>query len=512
VIVGIDLGTTYSAVATLGPDGRPTVLPNRLGEPTTPSCVSFVGPDEVLVGTLAKQQLVTDPDHAVALIKRHMGSQHPLRFHGADHTPESVSALILRALVADAAAELGRPAGEPVRAVITVPAYFGLREREATQQAAEMAGIEVLELIAEPVAAALAYRISAGGSGPAQRTLLVYDLGGGTFDCTVLRCTAGSVTVLATDGDSHLGGAEVDQRLAAALLDRLAERLPVDADHPAEDAGTVAATAAVAEAAKRHLTERRSQPVVVRHGAHVLRTEIGRDLLAQAARDLVDRTMAIVARLLCTVGPDVGIDDVVLVGGSSRLPAVAEALTARFGRSPRSLDPELAVARGAAVRAGQLAREPATGLTTGRAVTVLPRGVGVLVRDSHDPAGLREYVQHVLAANTPLPARCTTPFATIVDHQAAVRIQVFEQAGAVLSQEVGNNRAVLDGEFRGLPERPAGSRIDVTLSVGLDGRLAVAAHTDEGAPLPLEAFVQGVVDGAAAEQLTARTGAMTIRQ
>jgi len=507
MIVGIDLGTTYSAVAAAPHGGRPRVLPNQLGELTTPSCVHFAGPDEVVVGALAKDRLRTDPDDTVALIKRRMGTEFTLHFHGTDHTPESVSALILRALVADAAEELGAAPDEPVRAVITVPAYFGLREREATQQAAEMADIDVLELVAEPVAAALHY----GTSDTTERTVLVYDLGGGTFDCTVLRSGGGSVAVLATDGDSHLGGAEVDERLGAELLDRLAEVLPPGAEHPSEDIAAVRTATSLAEIAKRNLAGRTRQEVTFRHGGQVLRTDIGRDLLAAASQDLVDRTMAIVERLLGTVGPGVRIDDVVLVGGSSRLPAVGEAVTARFGKPPLLVDPELAVALGAALRAERLT---AGAVASGReqAVAVLPRGVGVLVRDSNDPAGLREFVHHVLAPNTALPATATTPFATILDDQSTVRIQVFEQAGAVLSEELSHNRRVLDGEFDGLPGRRAGSRLDVTVSVGLDGRLTVSGEGPGRTTLRLEAYVEGVVDGADAARLTARTAAMTVRQ
>jgi molecular chaperone DnaK (HSP70) len=516
--LGIDLGTTYSAVATVDATGRPRVLPNRLGELTTPSVVSFLDGSEVVVGSLAKDRRATDPEGTVALIKRHMGTHYPLEFHGAAHTPESVSALILRAVVEDAAAELGAPPGEPVRAVVTVPAYFGLREKEATQQAARLAGIEVLELVAEPVAAALHYGVA--DTGPTvlgNRTILVYDLGGGTFDCTVLHCTGGAVAVLATDGDSHLGGAEVDERLGDALLERLAGELPADADHPADDEALVQEAIGLAEIAKRNLAGKERHRVTLRHAGHVLKVDVDRDMVAGISGDLVDRTMVILERLLAAAGPGVTIDEVVLVGGSSRLPQVAAALTARFGRAPLLSDPELAVALGAAVRADRLASAAGTGalaLAASQAVAVLPRAVGVLVRDSHDPAGLREFVQHVLTANAPLPATATAPFATILDNQATVRIQVFEQAGAVVSEEAAHNRRVLDGEFSGLPDCPAGSRVDVTISVGLDGRLDVTANLAKrrGGQLTLEAYVEGVVDGAEAADLAARTSAMMIRQ
>ena len=514
VILGIDLGTTYSAVATTDATGRPRVLLNRLGELTTPSVVSFLDDREVVVGALAKDRRATDPEGTVALIKRHMGTHYPLEFHGGAHTPESVSALILRAVVEDAAARLGVSLpGEPVRAVVTVPAYFGLREKEATQQAAALAGIDVLELVAEPVAAALHY----GVNDSTDRTILVYDLGGGTFDCTVLRCSGGNVAVLATDGDSHLGGAEIDERLGDALLERLAEELPADADHPADDEALVQEAIGLAEIAKRNLASKQRHGITLRHAGHTLRLDVDREMVAGISGDLVDRTMVVVERLLAAAGPSVTIDEVVLVGGSSRLPQVAAALTARFGRPPLMSDPELAVALGAAVRANRLASAAGTGalaLAATQAVAVLPRGVGVLVRDSNDKAGLREFVQHILTANTPFPATATAPFATILDNQATVRIQVFEQAGAVLSEEVAHNRRVLDGEFSGLPDCPAGSKVDVTISVGLDGRLDVTANLAKrrGGQLTLEAYVEGVVDGAEAANLAARTSAIMIRQ
>ncbi len=212
-IVGIDLGTTNSVVATVDDDGTVVVLPNASGGEITPSVVYFEPDGTVVVGDEAVQATAVDPENGVQLIKRVMGTEFPLVMRGQQHTPESVSALILRQLVT---AATGDDAAK-VSAVITVPAYFGHAEREATYQAGVIAGLDVLELLDEPVAAAAHYGLNSGGD----RTVLVYDLGGGTFDTTVLRVSGGAVQVLATDGHSSLGGADVDQRLFDVILDRL---------------------------------------------------------------------------------------------------------------------------------------------------------------------------------------------------------------------------------------------------------------------------------------------------
>ena len=515
MILGIDLGTTFCAVATTEPDGRARVLPNALGEVTTPSCVYFESASDAVVGALAKSSAAHDPDNAVTLIKRRMGTEYPLEFHGVAHTPESVSGVLLRSLVADARVALRAPGDERARAVITVPAYFGLREREATQQAALLAGIEVLELVSEPVAAALHYGITDGTS----RCVLVYDLGGGTFDCTVLRVGPDGVHVVATDGDSQLGGADIDQRVTDLMLSALDDATPPEVD-PREDEGLVQQVLATAEAAKRALTSRESHAVTLWYGGASTTVALDRACLNELTEDLVQRTLVIVDRLLATAGPQGRVSEVMLVGGSSRMPAVAEALHVRLGLPPRLVDPELAVALGAAVRAEALARvsDPPTtatssGLTSGRhAVSVLPRSVGVLVRDSTDSAGLREFVHHALSRNTPLPASATVPFATILDRQRRVRIQIFEQAGAVPSEEPSHNRRVLDGELTGLSELRAGSRIDITLWIGADGRLAVTAREPRGGrSLELEAYIDGVIDAKLGEQLATGAGGLTIR-
>nr|AGS49284.1 chaperone protein DnaK [uncultured bacterium esnapd2] len=495
MILGIDLGTTYSAVATVGPDGRAFVLPNEVGEQTTPSVVHFESCSSVLVGTAAVQAGTVDPDNTVSLIKRQMGSDFDLVFHGVRHTPESVSALILRALV---------NTDEPVRAVITVPAYFGIREREATAQAARLAGIEVLELLSEPVAAALYYgtaELTSGGG-----TVLVYDLGGGTFDTTVLKVQPTGVSVIATDGDSKLGGADWDARIAEYLTERFAEAVP-DVD-PFDDDDFPHRVQAAAESAKRALSTTESRPVVLRACGASVTVTFDREILERLGADLVDRTMSIVRRVIGNAArygtPD--IRHAILVGGSSKMPAIAQAISEELTIEPRVVQPDLAVVLGAAIRAHQMTK------TRGVTTSVVPRSFGILVHDSYDPEATREMVVHVVHQNQPLPAETSVSFCTVADGRERIRVQVYEQAGDLPSEEVGHNRRVLDGELT-VPPLPAGSPIEITFRVDADGRLTVTAREPgSGARLDLQAYVDGVVDASTADDLTATLAGIAVRQ
>ena len=517
MIIGIDLGTTYSAVATVGADGYPTALANSIGDLTTPSVVYFESASSVLVGVAARSAAVPDPDNGVELIKRQMGTEARPQFHGATHTPESVSSLILRSLVADTLQAAARD--EPVRAVVTVPAHFGIREREATLQAARLAGIEVLELLAEPVAAALHYITSprSGYDHTRGGATLVYDLGGGTFDTTVLTVGPDGLRVVATDGDSRLGGADWDERITAYLLENFV-RAADDAD-AYDDEQFLRYVDDVAEQAKRALSTTTARDVVLRRGSVSTTVPFDRSVLARLGADLVDRTTTIARRV--SVAAALRVDEVILVGGASRMPAVAEAITTELGIRPRLVEPDLAVVYGAAIRAHQLVSRPSLAVAGGLmsaiadkpTTSVVPRSFGVLLADSHDPSGTREVVAHTVHQNQPLPASTTTPFCTIVDGQDRVRIQVYEQAGDLPSEEVAHNRRVLDGELTNLPPLRAGSRIDVTLRVSQDGLLSVTAREPRsGATLTLEAYVDGVVDEAVTRQLEGELRGLTIRQ
>ncbi|HEY5400434.1 MAG TPA: Hsp70 family protein [Trebonia sp.] len=532
-VVGIDLGTTNSVVATVADDGTVTVLPNANGGEITPSVVYFEPDGTAVIGEEAVQATAVDPENGVQLIKRSMGTEFPLLIRGQQHTPESISALILRQLVT-AATETTTQDGAKVSAVITVPAYFGLAEREATYQAGVIAGIDVLELLDEPVAAATHYGLTAGGN----RTVLVYDLGGGTFDTTVLSIANGAVQVLATDGHSSLGGADVDQRLFDVILARLGEQLPADElDAITEDRTTLAELVLETEAAKKDLSARVSRQVKVRTPTSRTSVTITRADLEAACADLFDTTGEIIGRVLRAAGSDggAGIDEVIMVGGSSRIPMLAPRLAALLGKTPRLTDPDLAVAKGAALRAHHLVKSTQLNALRARArgsaqasasasasggaervgqvVPVTPRAVGILIEDSFDPSGKRSFVEHLVVANTPLPVERTEErFGTILENQESVRVQVYEQAGPAPSPEVGHNRRVLDGELTGIGTLPAGSLIRITVQIAVDGRLTVIAHEPQsGRELRLEAYVEGVVDGAETARLTRLVGLAKVR-
>jgi molecular chaperone DnaK len=519
-IVGIDLGTTNSVVASVDDSGSVVVLPNASGREITPSVVYFEPDGSVVVGEDAVQATAVDPDNGVQLIKRVIGTEFPLRVRGQRHTPESISALILRQLVSAVAGG----GGDTVSAVITVPAYFGLAEREATYQAGVIAGIDVLELLDEPVAAATHYGLTSSGD----RTALVYDLGGGTFDTTVLQITSGAVRVLATDGHHELGGADVDRRLLDLILERLEEQLsPDELDEIAGDKRRLGELVLGTEAAKKDLSARTSRQVLVPTRAGRVSVTITRQDLDVACGDLYETTTEIIERVLDAAHVDGvrGIDEVIMVGGSSRIPLLAERLTAMLGKKPRLVEPDLAVAKGAALRAHRIVRTPQLAALTasrgtdglpvsaGQVTPVTPRAVGILVEDSFDPSGERSFVEHLVKANTALPVeRVENRFGTILPNQESVRIQVYEQAGPVRSPDVGHNRRVLDGELTGIGKLKAGSVIRITIRIAVDGRLTVIAHDPRsGRELELEAFVEGVIDSAETERLTSLVSQTKVR-
>jgi molecular chaperone DnaK len=506
---GIDLGTTNSCIAYIDESGRPAIVRNALGEPTTPSVVYFEGPDNIVVGQAAKDIAVLAPHLVAQLIKREMGRPgRSFTYHKHDYTPEMISAFILRDL-AHSAAEATSTTVRDV--VITVPAYFGVAEREATRRAGDIAGLNVLDVLAEPVAASLSYQtqqVTDGGS-----HILVFDLGGGTFDTTVIRIDGNDVTVICTDGDQHLGGADWDQRIQAYLLKEFATRHPqLD---PSADESFMQELTVTAESIKKDLSHRSTRRHNLRFAGSVAQVELSREQLQELTADLLERTLAITRRTIEEARRR-GAQDlsgVVLVGGMTRMPVIAEQLTKQFGLDIKRHEPDLAVARGAALYAliaGARAADPGPeagsgqasgmsaaesvastlGISTDRAeemvsrrvTTVVPRGFGIKVIDHNDPnfhtdpLKARYYIVHLLPANTPLPATVgPVQAATGMDNQPVVDIEVWEQQGAVESEELADNTCVGRGRLRSLVGLPAGSPIELTFSMNETGLLTVQA-------------------------------------
>jgi molecular chaperone DnaK len=507
-VYGIDLGTTYSCIASIDDVGRPTVQRNLEGTDTTPSVVFFENAENVIVGATAKDNAVLDPDHTVSLIKRDMGRDIVRHIHGFDYTPAEISAFILLKLATDAHTTTGQYARD---VVITVPAYFGAAERDATRKAGQIAGLNVIDIISEPIAAAITYGVL---NPDADRTILVYDLGGGTFDTTVIALRGGHIEVICTDGDHELGGADWDARLVEHLAERFRKEHP-DASDPLDDKQTEQQLRRDAEDAKKALTSRTAHTVRVMHDGRVAAVEVTRERFEELTKDLLDRTIELTGRTLATAA-DKGVtdyDELVLVGGSTKMPSVAARLENEIGLPPRLQDPDLSVAKGAALYAFEetyrrLLREGAAeraeemasraGLSeeqrrqiAGRQIkTVASRAFGVIV---FDPASGADKVSHLVHANDELPAAKTEDYYTVHDNQEAADVRVMEQAGSVESAEPGDNNEIATGTVKVPPGKRAGWPVEVTFALDPSGLLHVTAvEKESGDRLDLQVDVGGM--------------------
>jgi molecular chaperone DnaK (HSP70) len=522
-VFGIDLGTTYSCIARVDEYGRPDVIRNIESQPTTPSVVLFDesgGETSFVVGAQAKRQARIRPDDVASLVKRHMG-ESDWRFvvHGEEYSAPSVSSLLLKALAADAE----RATGEPVTdVVVTVPAYFGDEERKATKLAGELAGLTVVDIINEPTAAAFSYGFAQEGT--TESTVLVYDLGGGTFDTTVIKLSAGAITVVATDGDHELGGADWDSELVRYLAQQFAEAQP-DAGDPLDDVYDEQELLSSAEDAKLALSGRESVDVLVVHGGKRTSVTVSRASFEEITAPLLQRTIDLTGKVLAKARERgvATVDICLLVGGMSKMPAVSRRLAEQFGLLTRLADPDLAVAKGAAVYGQKKELErfviddlvaqgkltegqsldgvaPADlekavagaasgyGLSTGAAVdlvktkvtNVTSRGFGIFAED----AG-RAVAAFLAHQNDALPIEVTRTFYTVSDNQTDVDIRVFEQGTATESTEPGDNKVIVAGEITGIPTGHArGTEVDVTFEMRRDQTITVTAR-HPGANLPL---------------------------
>ncbi|CAM4230086.1 molecular chaperone DnaK [Paenibacillus endophyticus] len=456
-VIGIDLGTTNSCVAVME-GGEAVVIPNPEGNRTTPSVVGFKKDGERVVGETAKRQAITNPDRTISSIKRHIGTNHKEKIDDKDYTPQEISAIILQKLKADAEAYLGQTV---TQAVITVPAYFNDSQRQATKDAGKIAGLEVLRIVNEPTAAALAY----GLEKTEDQTILVYDLGGGTFDVSILELGDGFFEVKATSGDNKLGGDDFDQVIIDHLVAEFKKDQGIDLS---KDKAAVQRLKDAAEKAKKELsgvlTSAISLPFItmVDGVPQHLELSLTRAKFEELAASLVERTLGPTRQALSDAGMSSSdIDKVVLVGGSTRIPAVQEAVKKLIGKDPhKGVNPDEVVALGAAVQAGVL---------TGDVKDVVLLDVTPLSLGIETAGGV---FTKMIDRNTTIPTSKSQVYSTYADNQPGVEIHVLQGERSM----VAGNKTLGRFTLNDIPLAPRGvPQIEVTFDIDANGIVNVSA-------------------------------------
>lgn len=480
--VGIDLGTTYSAIAQLDPNGAPISLPNADGKVITPSVVLLGDDGKVIVGPTFERMSLEDPSHIVEAIKRQMGNKDFfVVYQNKKLTPEFISALILKKLKQDAEKTIGPIAN----AVLTVPYYFNDIRRKATQDAGRIAGLNVIDIINEPTAATLAYAWQRGELGRVdlaskERTILVYDLGGGTFDVTVVRYTPTSFRVLATDGDVMLGGLDWSRRIVDHIAEQFHRKFNED---PREDPESMMTITQECEDAKRELSAKAQVPINCYYKGKSLTVALTRGDFERMTGDLMQRTRDTTELVMQQAGMKRGqLDEVVLVGGSTYMPVVEAMLREVTGRAPsRAVIPEEAVAQGACIHAAILeARATGGDSRLARAVINRLRSVNTTDVNSHslgvkitDPNNTARKINHIMIPkNSPVPHRVTQQFVTNSPNQQRVHIAVLE------GDATDPDACTTIGDFRVVnlpPNLPKGSPVEVTYEYDKNGRISAYA-------------------------------------
>jgi len=456
-VVGIDLGTTNSVIAAME-GGVPTVIPNAEGSRTTPSVVAFTKTGERLVGQLAKRQAIVNPERTISSIKRYMGTDHKVKIDGREYTPQEISAMILQKLVNDASTYLG---DRVTKAVITCPAYFNDAQRQATKDAGRIAGLEVLRIINEPTAAALAY----GLDKKTHETILVWDLGGGTFDVSILEVGDGLFEVKSTNGDTHLGGDDYDQRIVQWLVDQFRRENGIDLS---QDRQALQRLTEAAEKAKIELSSvvqtTINLPFITADatGPKHLEYTITRAQFEEMTADLTERCIQPFKNAIADAELDVSdINEVILVGGATRMPAIQQLVRKLTGKEPnQSVNPDEVVAVGAAIQAGVLSGEVRDVVL----LDVTPLSLGI-----ETVGGL---THKIIERNTTIPTRKSEIFTTAEDGQTAVDIHVVQGERELAA----DNKTLARFRLEGIPPAPRGvPQIEVTFDIDANGIVQVNA-------------------------------------
>lgn len=515
-VFGIDLGTTYSCIAYIDEYGKSVVLKNSDGDHTTPSVVMVESANNIIVGTEAKRSIEIEPDKTVQFIKRKMGKEYDtVVLNGTTYTAPEISAYILKKLISDANAELQQTgviqSGEEIKdVVITCPAYFGMNERQATKTAGELAGLNVLNIINEPTAAAISYGVSGNGK---NETVLVYDLGGGTFDITVMNINGSDISVVCTGGDDQLGGKDWDECLMDYVMQRYEEE---NGEDLSEDPETVAALYVDVETWKKALTTREKVNISVNGPAGRFREELTRVKYEELTVDLLNRTKNLLDDVLSTAEkqgyPISKIDKVLLVGGSSRMPQVAAMIERDYHVTPVLADPDEAVAKGAAVYAsnekayndfviGEAARTGKTveeikeeNLVTGaidkkfavsmgasgatgvklNITNVLSRTYGMSTYVDRENTLLK--IRNMLMINEKLPATTTRSFYTISNNQKGLSIDIYESRSTDDLIEIDGRNPITNIQMTFTSPVPADTEVVITFALDNSGILHIVAE------------------------------------
>ena len=458
-IIGIDLGTTNSCVAVME-GGKPVVIANTEGARTTPSVVAFTKTGERLVGEPAKRQAVTNADHTISSIKRHMGSDYRVTIDDKKYSQHEISAMILQKLKADAESYLGEKVSE---AVITVPAYFNDAQRQATKDAGKIAGLDVKRIINEPTAAALAY----GLDNENEQKIMVYDLGGGTFDVSIIEIGDGVIEVLATNGDTRLGGDDFDNKITQYMLSEFKRTEGVDLSG---DKMAMQRLREAAEKAKKELSSATTTNInlpfitATAEGPKHFDMNLTRAKFDELTHDLVERTVIPVQNALKDAGLEMNeISKVLLVGGSTRIPAVQDKVRQLTGKEPnKSLNPDECVAIGASIQGGKLAGDSGAG-------DILLLDVTPLTLSIETMGGI---ATHLIERNTTIPTRKSQIFSTAADNQSAVDINVVQGERQFAKDNKSLGRFQLDGIA---PARRGVPQIEVTFDIDANGIVNVSA-------------------------------------